>query len=1280
MERRKLKIALRDYQDDADKGIKRIFRRDYHNRFAGVVLPTGGGKSFVAIKQLMTFGKDDNAEIEIDENGMVNDANMLYVAPSHEILNQVKLHFVKNVLLSIDGMDKMTIAEIDDFLSKNLAGVKFPGINSNLKRGEKPLSDSASEKEKINAILRKLSVKDIDELVKKAFPNLKFCCYAGVKSGEGITNEDIEKAQLIITDEAHRLGASTWGRHFFNNLAKNKTAKILGITATPDRTDSKAKNMFAEIAREIYPDESVTPDEYMAQEIYVMDAMRDGIVLAPRVHQTDATLALSEQYNQILDSYKKLDPDDPKRAMYEEALDDMEEIIGFPARKMKPKEIEDKIKEERKKLIAESIANKNGKYIAFIPANTQKDLEKPDSDKFLRDWKKQIEESFKGVLDENGKPVKVTFYFLTSNKAIKLDSKGNPVIPKEGDKGPFTTIDSSEVIKDFEDSSNETGGIKIIITNDMLNEGVHVDGIDGSIMFRPAGSSTIYLQQAGRCISSLDPSKPLSMQPKTQIIDACGNSFAQTSKGTGRKSSVDYDLKRVEQIVKWIDENHRFPDINSIAASGTPEDQAKAEREARLAISIKRIQKRYGSFFENGTLPIEDEDKVASLLKAAEAVSLFIHKIPERTVEPSEAELAGEEFLHYTESQERFMSIYDRIRSKEIRMTAPERVNKLMGIVRILKMYKKDIKFPQGIYVKGPTGGKDNKNGEVMSKDTESLSLQDLLRANFDEETIKKILVDIKNYDLMQTSRYSEIYHDGENYDIGMEMAFVRGKIYTSMLDQMKDSRYSLFDKYEFKDFLTYGIIQDGKADIQKMFDMDGDYEYAVSKARARKNGGGRTIKNADYYVDYNGRVQKGFHTKHIRFGMIDRFEECSLTTGEKYIGGFDRDGFDKDGYDVEGYNRLGFDRRGVHKITHSKYDERGFYFDEKKQKWLNSKTGSEYDLLGYNIYGFNEGGFERPIGPKAEGKSWKYIKPLWHFKLPIKNDSEQSDEAPKYSAHGYIYSDANPSGVKPRDANGFTGKTSHIDANNPLYKKSSGDGFYFNSDGANRPLGTGDNYRRYEERDFYVNGVDIDGYDKYGFKTVVQDGKKVHIHRTTSTEHDRSGRVLTFEQQKGKRGNYAVRTVKLDPDIREAQRFIVEVLGGNVSPEVFVRKYSDISGKPVNYVRNMYKNALKSAFSLYRYECPEAFNAIGNFKGLEYYYLNDISSTEKRKRLDEFFEFCPEAKEILQLQYEANERALRKLQRTEHRRGLTRQEQDKKKARIEKQSMYDKLDIDDRE
>ena len=71
-------IQLRPYQQRATDKTDEIFASE---RFASVILPTGGGKSFVALSQLMEHQNEE----------------MLYLAPQNEILEQMKDYVIKYI-------------------------------------------------------------------------------------------------------------------------------------------------------------------------------------------------------------------------------------------------------------------------------------------------------------------------------------------------------------------------------------------------------------------------------------------------------------------------------------------------------------------------------------------------------------------------------------------------------------------------------------------------------------------------------------------------------------------------------------------------------------------------------------------------------------------------------------------------------------------------------------------------------------------------------------------------------------------------------------------------------------------------------------------------------------------------------------------------------------------------------------------------------------------------------------------------------------------------------
>ena len=64
--------------------------------------------------------------------------------------------------------------------------------------------------------------------------------------------------------------------------------------------------------------------------------------------------------------------------------------------------------------------------------------------------------------------------------------------------------------KAFAEFKKDTGShLKLLYCIDMLNEGIHVDDVDGVILLRPTVSPIIYLQQIGRALSAGSKTQPV---------------------------------------------------------------------------------------------------------------------------------------------------------------------------------------------------------------------------------------------------------------------------------------------------------------------------------------------------------------------------------------------------------------------------------------------------------------------------------------------------------------------------------------------------------------------------------------------------------------------------------------------------------------------------------------------------------------------------------------------------------------------------------------------------
>ena len=127
----------------------------------------------------------------------------------------------------------------------------------------------------------------------------------------------------------------------------------------------------------------------------------------------------------------------------------------------------------------------------------------------------------------------------------------------------FYNIDYKEknVKKEMEDFQMDNfDGIKVAISVNMLNEGVHVDGVDAIIMMRSTVSPNIILQQIGRCLTAK------KTEHKPVILDLVNNMNALGdmhlwkfigAKQTMEEASVE-DSNKKEFPFRIIDECQTF--------------------------------------------------------------------------------------------------------------------------------------------------------------------------------------------------------------------------------------------------------------------------------------------------------------------------------------------------------------------------------------------------------------------------------------------------------------------------------------------------------------------------------------------------------------------------------------------------------------------------------------------------------------------------------------------------------------------------------------------------
>ena len=316
-------IELRDYQQDAVNKADEIYKE---KRYASIILPTGGGKTYVALTEMLQYGKTAE-EIAIEENQIelgkiaykTNNKKMLYLAPSNEILEQTKDRIIEHI------------------------------------RGKVGITG-----------------KNKDEIIAEVFPNLEFATYQSLITKAG--KETLKKQyDFMIFDELHRTGAEKWEKSL-DKLIENQPeeTKVLGITATPTR-DVDDRNMSDEIAKKLgYTDEEIRAEKHIATKIELKEAIQLGMVVNPKVVSceynllTDGSMEnLAEQINEIEDENERK----KKLEQYDKLRKNLESAEGIPE-------------------ILKQNVKKGGKYIVFIPVGGNE--EGKDSKDKIKEYQEKI--------------------------------------------------------------------------------------------------------------------------------------------------------------------------------------------------------------------------------------------------------------------------------------------------------------------------------------------------------------------------------------------------------------------------------------------------------------------------------------------------------------------------------------------------------------------------------------------------------------------------------------------------------------------------------------------------------------------------------------------------------------------------------------------------------------------------------------------------------------------------------------------------------------------------
>ena len=266
----------------------------------------------------------------------------------------------------------------------------------------------------------------------------------------------------------------------------------------------------------------------IASEMYLEEAVARGII-NPGKYIT-AVYSFTGVINELESKVEKIRNKDLKeelRKKIKKAKDLVGKTEGF--------------REIIRKYIGKESGKSDGKYIVFC--------------KNIKDMHKKMIE-LKTILEDEEN---LKLYAISSRKRETLNEK---------------------TLQDFR-NSNE--GINLLFTVDKLNEGIHIDGIDGVIMLRQTESPIVYMQQLGRALSVGNRGTPL-------ILDLVNN--------IENSNYIYRFVERVEEVRKQESRNENKDKNRNRDEKEKQEGQSK-EEEASDIINVIELQREIKDVLES---------------------------------------------------------------------------------------------------------------------------------------------------------------------------------------------------------------------------------------------------------------------------------------------------------------------------------------------------------------------------------------------------------------------------------------------------------------------------------------------------------------------------------------------------------------------------------------------------------------------------------------------------------------------------------------------------------
>ncbi len=632
-------LPLRKLQRRAYEKTEKIFTK---KNFATAVMPTGSGKSFLAIKEMLNHK---------------NDA-MLYIAPNDIILNQ-----------------------IEDYIYEFFGYTDYHTLFSNLTLTTyQDLKDQKQNKlkEKYN---NKYDFIILDELHRSGAPEwLKFVN----ELMENQEQENIKVLGLTATPERDRDDkdmAVYWARYFGYSDEEIELNKHLAIN----------ENLESAIKAGLLPNPKFINPLYIYKSDGTLDEMYEQINMLDDGEKKAKAFAKYEQLCRSVEQSSGIE-----KILGDNLSKDGKYVVFLPVGRNKDgtyynsedgskisrtqavQIMEDYTILIRQYLYSNEYMKTNGEKLLSIYNKIVEKQELSSEDKnFLSNQQDNI--MLLDMVKIKHKPAALNTFNSTVVGTIarhqgwkKLDRR---TLKERIEAYTSDMVDTNSLLSYYSNSKNKeeldnfnkdtNGKPKLLFVMDKLNEGAHLKGVKGIVWLRPlsVNSRILFYQQLGRCIHSYPDGRVFTEEERPVVMDLVNNINTVNLK---KDQSPINDLEDLKTIIDWINDNGvKLPNKNS-----------NILEEKNYALKLNVILYRYIKYFNNSKEldSVKNKKVIEEILRLGSEIDLWNIKIdaPTRQIRLENSENEEEKFLQGFLQVESSVSDFVNLEAEINELASPE--------------------------------------------------------------------------------------------------------------------------------------------------------------------------------------------------------------------------------------------------------------------------------------------------------------------------------------------------------------------------------------------------------------------------------------------------------------------------------------------------------------------------------------------------------------------------------------------------------------------------------